>query len=226
MNVFERFSLVMRSNITLLRERVEDPDRMLHQLVIDMEEELERVRKSVAEAMADEILLRKRAVKAREDAEQWLTRTKQALTRNDDVAAKAALEQKGMAEERADQLEREHAKQKEQTDQLRRSVADLDDKIRQAKQKRTLLMARMTRARSAQSVNAALDRATGNFAFAEFSRLEARVERHEAVAEAFDRLDGRDPDEAELARQFEAEERQEKLQRELEELKSRIHSPD
>ena len=58
MSWLEQFTLVMRSNMTLLRERFEDPERMLHQLLIDMEEELENVRAGVAEALADEIQLR------------------------------------------------------------------------------------------------------------------------------------------------------------------------
>jgi len=222
MNWMERFTLIMRSNVSLIREKIEDPERMLHQLVIDMEEELEAVRKSVAEAIADEILLRKRAMRARVEVDQWLERAKQALSRENEVSAKAALEQKGLAEERAEQLEIEHSRQKEQTEKLRRSVTDLEDKIRQARQKRTLLMARMNRAQSTQRINAALDRTTGNSAFAEFSRLESRVERAEAVAEAYDRLDGREPDAEELARQFAEQERKATLEKELQSLKDRI----
>ena len=55
MGWFRNFSLVMRSSVTTLREKFENPERMINQLVIDMEEELERVRASVAEAIADEI---------------------------------------------------------------------------------------------------------------------------------------------------------------------------
>jgi len=48
-------TLVMRSSITALREKLEDPERMLHQLILDMDEELCKVRSSVAEAIADEV---------------------------------------------------------------------------------------------------------------------------------------------------------------------------
>ena len=51
MNWINNFSLVMRSSITTLREKFEDPERMLHQLIVDMDEELESVRESVAEAI-------------------------------------------------------------------------------------------------------------------------------------------------------------------------------
>lgn len=224
MSWIERFSLVMRSQISFLRESIEDPERMLQQLVIDMEEELGAVRKSVAGAIADEILLRRQSVQTRAEVQQWLDRATQALARQDETKARAALEQKGLSEARADQLEQEHAQQCVQTEKLRRAVVDLEDKIRQARQKRTLLMARMARARSTQRVNAALDRAEGTSAFAEFGRLEAQVERSEAMAEAYDQLNGRDPDATELEREFAERDRKSRLEQELEDLKARVQT--
>ncbi|MBI5758782.1 MAG: PspA/IM30 family protein [Planctomycetales bacterium] len=224
MKWLESFTLVMRSSITTLREKVEDPERMLHQLLIDMEEELEAVRRSVAEAMADEILLGKRAKKSREDATQWDERALQALKRGDETGAKSALDQKLLAERSAESLQDEHGKQKIETEKLQRAVRDLEDKIRQARQKRTLLLARLTRADSSRRINAALDQAQSRSAFAQFGRLEARVDRAEALSEATDRLDGRDPDAEELERQFEADERRERVQREFDGLKQRLET--
>lgn len=222
MGWFRNFSLVMRSSVTTLREKFENPERMINQLVIDMEEELERVRASVAEAIADEIQLGRKAEKTREETQQWMDRATKSLKREDEKSAKAALEQKGLAQQRADRLEEEHLKQKEQTAKLQRSVRDLDDKIRQARQKRSLLLARLARADSTQKVNQALHQADSRSAFAQFSRLEQKVDRAEAMSEAYDRLEDRDPDAAELERQFEEQERKQLLEKEFEELKSRV----
>jgi phage shock protein A len=223
MSWIEQFSLVMRSNITVLRERFEDPERMLHQLLIDMEEELEGIRHSVAEALADEIQLRKQADAARHEAEQWLTRAKSAIDRKDNASAEAALDQKLLASERADSLTQEYNRQQVETSKLRDSVRKLEENIRQARQRRTLLLARMTRATSTRRINAALERAQGTSAFAEFSRLETKVDRAEAIAEAYDRMDGKDPAAEELERAFAQQERAEKLKRELESLRQQIN---
>lgn len=219
MNWLERFSLVMRSSITVMCERIEQPDRLIHQLLIDMDEELERVRRSVAEAMADEIQLRKRVDAARQEADQWLARAKSAIDRKDESSAEAALKQKLYATERADTLTQEHERQLSQTRKLRDSVRDLEEKIRQARQRETLLLARLTRADSSQRINAALDRAHGKSVLAEFTRLETRVERAEALADAYDLLDGRDPEVEDLERRFNEEQRSEKIQQELESLR-------
>lgn len=222
MSWIERFSLVMRTNITVLRERFEDPERMLHQLLIDMEEELEGVRRSVAEALPDEIQLRKQVDSARHDADQWLVRAKSAIERQDDASAEAALDQKLRAAERADDLTKEYERQQQETRKLREGVRELEEKIRQARQRRTLLLARMTRANSTRRINSALERAQGGSAFAEFNRLETKVDRAEALAEAYDRMDGIDPDARELERKFAEQQRADRLRQELETLRQRV----
>src|SRR5688572_22193662 len=222
------FTLVMRSTATSFWERVQDPERMLHQLLIDMEEESDRVRQSVAGAIADEIQMGRDVEAARADSEQWLQRAKAALGRGDEASAQAALERKVAATERLATLEREYARQKEQTAKLHRAVRDLEDKIRQARQKRTLLLARLAGAESTRRVNQVLNRTTNlasdRSAFAQFSRLESKVEREEVLGEAYARLDDRDPAAEELERQFEQTERKERLEREMRDLKENLGS--
>ena len=216
------FSHVMRSNLTTIKEKMEDPERMLHQLIIDMEEELDRVRTSVAEAVADEIQMRKRCDRERTEAAQWMERAASAMKRDDEPTAKSALDQKLAATERADRYSAEHQKQKSEVDKLQRSVRDLEDKIRQAKQKKTLLTARISRAASTQKINAAMERSHGQSAFAQFQKMEEKVDREEAITEAWDRMDGKDPDADELKRQFELEERQDRVAAELEALRTQL----
>ena len=217
-----QFSLVMRSSITSLKEKIEDPERMLHQLIIDMEEELDRVRNSVAEAVADEIQMRKRGQREQEESEKWLQRASTAMQSGDEPAARAALEYKMHAQQRADRYSTEQTRQKAEVEKLQNAVRDLEDKIRQAKQKKTLLTARMARASSTQKINAALERSNSQSAFAQFNRLEEKVDRQEALTEAWDRMDGKDPDAEELERQFEVKEREERVESELQMLKSQL----
>lgn len=224
MSWMERFSLVMRSSFTVISERFENPERMLHQLLIDMDEELETVRRSVAEALADEIQLRKKMEAARLERDQWLTRAKSAIDRKDEKSAEAALQQKLYAAERAEELSKEYERQQQQTRKLRDSVRDLEEKIRQARQRQTLLLARVTRAESSRRISEALDRTGKQSAFAQFQRMEAKVDRAEALAEAYDRLDGHDPDVDELERQFAEQQRAETLRQEMESLRQTMES--
>lgn len=221
------FSLVMRSSVTAFREKVQDPERMLHQLLIDMDEEADRVRQSVAEAIADEIQMGREVAAAQTEADQWLARARSALGRGDDAAAQAALERKVAAADRLSTLQQEHRRQKEQTAKLQQSVRDLEDKIRQARQKRTLLLARLSGAESNRRVNQALSRTAAaeseRSAFAQFSRLEAKVNREEAIGEAYARLDGVHTGDDDLERRFVESERKERLERELKSLRETLN---
>jgi phage shock protein A len=217
------FSLVIRSNITALFEHFENPEQVLNQLLFDMEEELERVRASTAAVIADEIRVGKEAARAHAEAAQWQERAATALKRGDEPAARSALEQKVLASRRAEALDVEHRKQQAESAKLHRAVHDLEDKIRRASHRRALLQARLARADSAREVRHVLRRVEGASALTQFERLEERVERAEAMEEAYERLEGRDPAAEELRRQFEQQEQREQLERELEELKRRIN---
>ena len=215
-----QFSLVMRSSMTSLREKIEDPEQMLHQLIIDMEEELDRVRSSVAMAVADEIQIRNRSEREAAEAVKWMDRAAIAMNRNDETSARAALNQKLSADERAQRYASDYARQRGEVEKLQDAVRDLEGKILQARHKKTLLMARIVRAESSQRINAAMERSTSQSALAQFGRLEARVDREEALAEAWDRLDGVDVEADSLKRRFEQQEREEQLDAALASLRA------
>ncbi len=73
------FSLVIRSNVTALCERFENPERMMNQLILDMEEELQHVRANVAGVIADDIQLGRQVEQARSEVTQWHERAVAAL---------------------------------------------------------------------------------------------------------------------------------------------------
>lgn len=222
MSWIQQFTFIMRSNITAIREKIEDPERMLHQLIADMEEELAVIRQSVAAAIADEIQLGKEVERLRSEMGTWEGRAETALQNGNESNAKQALEQKIRMEERLVVIESTYESQCDQVAKLQSSYRDLEDKIRQARHKRTILIARLAQAHSKQKIHNVLEKAEGRSAFAEFSRLEQKVERAENMSAAYDRLDGKDFDGEALAEQFDKEERTGKLEAEFEELQRRF----
>ena len=222
MKWFSDFNLVIRSNLTTLREKFEHPERVIHQLVIDMEEELEHLRENVAETIADEILLAKRIKNARQAAATWQERAREAAQKQDEEAARAALEQKLLNDQRAEALTEEHTEQQKQTTLLQRSVSEMEMRIRQAQQKKALLLARMARAEARMKINQTVDQMNRPSAFAQFTRLEEKVERREAKTAAYDRMEGRDPEVEELEDRFRAEALKKQVQKEYDDLKTRL----
>ena len=143
MQWLETFTVVMRSQMTTLRERIENPERMIHQLILDMEEELEIARERISGALADEKHLHSETEKLEAEVECWLERATQSLRRGDESSAKNALEHKRRAEDRAKTLAEVYRTQQEQTRRLEEAFGDLEDKIRQARRKQRLLLAKM-----------------------------------------------------------------------------------
>jgi phage shock protein A len=143
MQWLETFTLVMRSQMTMLRERIENPERMIHQLILDMEEELELARRRIAEALADETHLAQEVARAETQAGLWLERATDAVRKGDEALAKSALEQKRRAEDRAVSLKEVLKTQEVETQKLQDAFRDLEDKLRMARRQQRLLLAKM-----------------------------------------------------------------------------------
>jgi phage shock protein A len=143
MQWLETFTLVMRSRMTMLRERIENPERMIHQLILDMEEELELARGRIREALADEKHLAEEVQRANAQAQLGLARATEALRNGDEALAKSALEQKRRAEERAASLGEVQKTQEVETQKLQEAFRDLEDKLRKARRQQRLLLAKM-----------------------------------------------------------------------------------
>jgi phage shock protein A len=141
----------------------------LHQLIIDMEEELATAKRSVAEAIADEIMMRKTVEREAGEVELWGQRAEAAMKRGDEASARSALQQRLTASKRVEQYTKEHDIQASEVLKLQDSIRTLQDKIRQAKQKKTLLTARLARASSTNKINAVIDRVDSQSAFSQFN---------------------------------------------------------
>jgi phage shock protein A len=180
MALLERVSTLLRANLNDLIEKAEDPERLLKQLVLDMENQLMQVKTQVAIAIADQHLLeRKRAEQERETAE-WKRKAELAVSKGHDDLARAALERalscerltKGFAEQAEDQ--------KLEADTLRQTLRKLDQKLNEtraqceilmAEHRRTKVVGRATQAR--QTVGAAQESALG--------RMKSKVRQNAAV---------------------------------------------
>jgi phage shock protein A len=218
MSWLSQFTLIMRSNVTALREQIEDPEKVLHQLLIDMQNELDVVRSSVADAVADELLMRKRISKEAEEEAKWQSRATQAIKRGDEDVARTALEQRLSSTQRLEQYKADHNKQVVEVEKLKASVRDLEDKIRQAQHKKTLLVAKLARAKSTDKIQSALERTNSKSAFSHFRKLEDRIDRHEAKLEALAEMNS-DEIPSDLEEEFLRQEQKERIEAELDALR-------
>jgi phage shock protein A len=147
MALLERVGTLLRANLNDLVEKAEDPERMLKQIVLDMENQLIQVKTQVAIAIADEHLLNKKKAEQERLAAEWRRKAELAVQKGHDDLARAALERalshdqlvKGFTEQAEDQ--------KHEADSLRQALHKLDQKLSETRAHCEMLVAEHRRAK-------------------------------------------------------------------------------
>ncbi|MEM9694374.1 MAG: PspA/IM30 family protein, partial [Myxococcota bacterium] len=186
--IFARLAALIKSNINDLISKAEDPEKMLEQVVLDMNKQLVEAKKLVAVAIADEKRLAKQAEGERAKATEWERRAMMAVRAGDDALAKEALNRKREHDGLANEFQEQWKKQKVQVDQLKMTLRVLNNKIEEAKRKKQVLKARARRARAQQEMADAMGKLNQAGALATYERMEERINQMEAQAEATSEL--------------------------------------
>ena len=179
MGIFDRLSTLIRSNINDLISSAENPEKMLNQIIVDMRGQLAKAKQQVAAAIADEKRLRDQADGEFKNAQDWERRAMLAVQSNNDDLAKQALVRYNEHFQYAQQLEATWETHRAETEKLKNSLRDLNDKIEEAKRKKNLLIARQKRAQAQQRIQETMSSMSETSAFEAFSRMEERIEQNE-----------------------------------------------
>jgi len=220
MAVLERVATLVRANLNDLIDRAEDPEKMIKQVIIDMENQLLQVKTQVAISMADHHLLQKKQAEQADKAADWMRKAELAVDKGQDDLARAALERYQSFTKMADGYTQQVTDQKQQVDALRRALEQLDQKLVEARQKSDVLIAQHRRARALERASDAQLVMTGTGPAAGFDRLQRKVLHTEAVSQAKSELVSDDVD-----RRFEALEKEDEVGRLLGALKARRAQP-
>ena len=202
MGIFDRLSTMIRSNLNDLISRAENPEKMLNQLIDDMRGNLAKAKQEVAGAIADEKKLQADAEAMRKQAEDWERRAMVAVQEGRDDLAKQALMRYNEALQGAQQLQETWVKHKADTESLKQSLRNLNDKIEEAKRKKNILIARARRAEAQQRIQETMSGMGDKSAFESFERMQEKIENQERKAHAAAELQEEFQGDA-LAKQFE-----------------------
>ena len=190
MGIFERMKTVISSNINDMISKAENPEKMLNQLVLDMNEQMIESKKAVAMAIADEKKLEREATENKNQAADWEKKAMIAVRANRDDLAKEALLRKQEYEGYAQQLFTQWQAQKESVEKLKENLRALQNKIDEATRKKNILIARAKRAEAQDKINKTMSSISGNkSAFDTFDRMAKKVDEIEARAEATKELE-------------------------------------
>jgi phage shock protein A len=184
MGILARIAQLIKSNLNDLISRAEDPEKMLEQIVFDMNAQLIEAKTQVAGSIAEEKKLQRQAEQEMNQATEWERKATLAVRAGNDELAKEALLRKKEHDSLAQQLQQQWLKQKQGVDQLKLALKALNDKIEEAKRKKILLIARKKRAEAQKAIQDTMSGLSSTSAFESFDRMASKIEHMEAEAEA------------------------------------------
>jgi len=182
MGLFDRLSTLFRSNINDMISRAENPEKMLNQLILDMKTQLAKAKQEAASAIADEKKLQADAEALKKQAEDWERRAMLAVQEGRDDLATQALMRYNEALQGAQALHETWLKHKAETETLKGSLRQLNDKIEEAKRKKNILVARAKRAEAQQRIQETMAGMSDKSAFESFERMAEKIEATERKA--------------------------------------------
>lgn len=183
MGVFDRISRMIRSNISELLDKVEDPEKVLQQIVTDMQQDLREAKFQVAAAITDHKKLETQYNETLATAERHERHAISAVESGNDNLAKEALKRKQIAEQLARSYKGQLDEQAASVQNLRTSLAALQAKIEEARRKKDLLIARQKRAEAQRVISRTMGGMSESGARTVLDKWEDRVETAEALAE-------------------------------------------
>jgi phage shock protein A len=217
MALLERVSTLLRANLNDLIEKAEDPERLLKQIVLDMENQLLQVKTQVAIAIADQHLLDKKRVEQVGQAAEWRRKAELAVQKGHDDLARAALERALSHDQLVAGFTEQAADQKQEADNLRQALHKLDQKLNETRARCEMLVAEHRRARVVGRATQARQ-VIGNDQEHAIGRLKSRVHIQSAENAAASEVLAPDS----LEDRFQALESEDKVEMLLSEIKTRM----
>ena len=189
MGIFDRLATVIKSNLNDLISSAENPEKMLNQIIVDMRDQLVKAKQQVAAAIADEKRLHDQADAEYKQAQDWEQKAMLAIKEGRDDLAKQALVRQSEHLSHGQQLEQTWQAHSSETEKLKTSLRDLNEKIEEAKRKKNLLLARQRRSEAQKRISETMSSISEKSAFEAFSRMEEKITQNERMIKASSEID-------------------------------------
>ena len=184
MALLERVSTLVRANLNDLIDKAEDPEKMIKQVILDMQNQLLQVKTQVAIAIADQHLLEKKQKENEDKVAEWMRKAELAVDKKEDDLARASLQRVESYRELSENFKQQVADQKAQVENLKSALRQLEQKLTEAQAKADVLIAQHRRARAVGKASDARMASGDGSKAAAFDRMKRKVAHSEAVSQA------------------------------------------
>ncbi|KAB1219436.1 Membrane-associated 30 kDa protein, chloroplastic [Morella rubra] len=188
MNLFDRFARVVKSYANAIVSSFEDPEKILEQTVLEMNDDLTKMRQATAQVLASQKQLENKYKAAEKASEEWYRKAQFALQKGEEDLAREALKRRKSYADNANALKAQLDQQKTVVENLVSNTRLLESKIQEARSKKDTLKARAQSAKTASKVSEMLGNVNTSNALSAFEKMEEKVMAMESQAEALGQL--------------------------------------
>lgn len=220
MGIFSRFSDIVNSNINAILDKAEEPAKIVRLMIQEMEDTLVEVRSTAARAIADKKEISRKLDALDRETAEWQEKAELALSKDRDDLAKAALGEKARVKQAAETLRSQRDAVSEGLEKLNSDIASLEAKLADAKTRQQAILARHQTASKRLEVRKRLYDYRVDDALVRFEQFERRIDGLEGEVEAYDL----GKQESDLSKEFSNLETEDAVEKELNELKSKVAS--
>lgn len=190
MAIFERISDLVKANINDLIDKAENPEKMVKQIIIDMEDQLRKSTQSLGTAMGSLNQVKKQLENAQEQSANWQGKAKTCLEQGNEDLARQALENKVKQDNMVAQYQEMVTSMETQVNEIKNQVDILKQKLEEARSKQAMLVARSQMADAKSQMAKTLGNMDSKSAFAKMDKMEKKIEQKESQADAFAEVSG------------------------------------
>lgn len=219
MAIFSRIADILKANINDMIDRAEDPEKMVKQIIIEMEEQTESATRALGQAMGSQKVAAKELADAKAKSADWNGKAKLALKAGNEDLAKRALDAKVDVDQQVAGLQASYDQMSAQVDKLKAQVQELRLKLDEARSRQNVLIARSRVADAMTQAATSIGSAGTDSAFAKLDAMERKVAAKEGQAEAYTELSDAD---SKTADEFEALQHDAAVDSEMERLKKEL----
>jgi phage shock protein A len=184
MSLLERVGTLIRANLNDLIDKAEEPEKMIKQVILDMQNQLLQVKTQVAIAIADQHVLERKQQENEEKHAEWTRKAELAVDKEQDDLARAAIERAMNFKQMQESFAQQVTDQKAQVDELKTALRKLEQKLAEAKAMSDVLIAQHRRSRALSKASDARMAMDDGSSAAAFDRMHRKVQRSEAVSQA------------------------------------------
>ena len=188
MGILDRTSQILRANVNDLLNHAEDPEKLLNQILSDMEDAIKEGQSQVAEQIAQEKMIQSDLDAARKSSDDWGKKAELAVSKGADDLAREALHRQGDFTAQADIYQKQLEAQHQAVQKLKTDLAALQSKYEDARRNKDMLITRAKRATAQQNIATASAKISSIDYSSDLAHMERRIQEQEAHVAASDEM--------------------------------------